>query len=99
MAAKAPVEDRDTVVVMLTLLEVGITVVLLLCSMEAMATEAAATEDRSEAAECWWVGGSCLLGEAEESFMSGSKLAADEDVLEGFFFRLRFFVRLEAAWW
>ena len=30
-------------------------------SMEAIATEAAATEDNRDAAECWCLGGSCLL--------------------------------------
>ena len=30
-------------------------------SMEAIATEAAATEDSRDAAECWCLGGSCLL--------------------------------------
>ena len=30
-------------------------------SMEAIATEAAATDDNKDAAECWCLGGSCLL--------------------------------------
>ena len=84
-------------------------------SMEAIATEAAATEVRSEAAECWCAGGRCCLTslaagcsppapEVSASFSLLAELlpvvaAADEDALEGFFFRLRFFARLEAEWW
>lgn len=71
-----------------------------------MATEAAATDVRREAAECWWVGGlCCLTGVTSDEVGPGSNslsvvpAAALEAARAGFFLRLRFLVRLEATWW
>lgn len=78
-------------------------------SMAAMATEAAATEDKSEAAECWCVGGGCCLGGVWWWSVPPSPAAASfsllevedataEAALDGFFFRLLFLTRFDPPW-